>query len=141
VRHAIRLLLHYPGVAAEAEDDCERLCALEKPGVPLLLGMIEALRAQPNLSLGAIVERFRADAVGRHLSRIAASGPPPGDEAQMATEFRDVLAGLHEELDEQRFRLLGAKARVGELSSEEQDEFLALIAKSPGARRREPAGR
>ncbi len=139
VRHAIRLLLHHPNLGAQAEGDWRRLASLERPGAGLLLAMIEVLRENPHLSTGALIERFREHPEGRYLARIAATGVPPGDEEHMAAEFRDVLAGLNTELDEQRFRLLSAKARVHRLAPEEQNEFLELVAKAPGALK--PAGR
>ena len=133
LRHAIRLLLHYPAVSAQESGDWRRLASLERPGAGLLLQMIEVLRDNPHLTTGALIERFSEQPEGRHLARIAAAGPPPGDEKQMAAEFLDVLAGLSRELEEQRFRLLSARARVQDLSAEEQREFLELVATAPGA--------
>ena len=139
VRRALRVLLNFPAVAAEAPGRWWRLVGLEKPGVGLLVAVLDLLRERPDLKTASLIEHFREHAEGRHLGRLAAAGPPPGDESRMAEELRDALAGLYKELDEQRFALLTAKSRVGTLTEEERGEFLELVANSPGALK--PAGR
>jgi DNA primase len=74
VRKAITLLLHYP-VAATALEPVEGLADVDQPGVKLLLRLIEIARSNPQITTAGLIERFREDPEGRHLSRLAAEQP------------------------------------------------------------------
>jgi len=124
VRKVITWLLHYPplgkGITATAH-----LRSLELPGVPLLLELIETLEASPNLTTGALLERFRDHESGRHLAKLAAEEITDLDEG-LEREFRDSLEKLQQLAEDQRFAELARKGRQGQLSDAEKREFARL---------------
>ncbi len=124
VRKVITWLLHYPslgkGVSATAH-----LRSLELPGVPLLLELIETLEGNPNLTTGALLERYRDHDSGRHLAKLAAEEVTDLDEG-LEREFRDSLEKLRQLAEDQRFAALAHKGRQGHLSDAEKREFARL---------------
>jgi DNA primase len=124
VRRVITWLLHYPslgtGVTATAD-----LRSLELPGVPLLLELIETLEGNPNLTTGALLERYRDHESGRHLAKLAAEEVTALDEG-LEREFRDSLGKLQQLAEDQRFAALARKGRQGHLSDAEKREFARL---------------
>jgi DNA primase len=124
VRKVISWLLHYPslgsGIMATAH-----LRSLELPGVPLLLELIETLEGKPNLTTGALLERFRDHESGRHLAKLAAEEIAALDEG-LEREFRDSLTKLQRLAEDQRFAELARKGRLGQLSDAEKREFTRL---------------
>jgi DNA primase len=121
VRRAILILLHHPSLAAKA-NPAEALRALELPGIPLLLEIIELLHRNPNLSTGALVEHFRDLDAGRHLAKLAMSEAPEYSEA-LERELTDCFKKLSQLLAEQRYAYLTRKAHQGTLTDEERVEF------------------
>jgi DNA primase len=101
------------------------LRSLELPGVPLLLELIETLEGKPNLTTGALLERFRDHESGRHLAKLAAEEIAALDEG-LEREFRDSLTKLQRLAEDQRFAELARKGRLGQLSDAEKREFTRL---------------
>ena len=66
IRQAISLMLHYPAVATETEVPAG-LAQVEQRGMPLLIELLELARRHPDLTPGAVVERFRDRPEGRTL--------------------------------------------------------------------------
>jgi DNA primase len=93
--------------------------------VPLLLELIETLEASPNLTTGALLERFRDHESGRHLAKLAAEEITDLDEG-LEREFRDSLEKLQQLAEDQRFAELARKGRQGQLSDAEKREFARL---------------
>ena len=124
VRKVITWLLHYPslgkGVTATAH-----LRSLELPGAPLLLELIETLEGSPNLTTGALLERYRDHDSGRHLAKLAAEQIATLDEG-LEREFMDSLEKLQRLAEDQRFAELAHKGRTGQLSDAEKREFARL---------------
>ncbi len=112
------------------------LRALELPGVPLLLELIETLEDSPNLTTGALLERFREHESGRHLAKLAGEEIASLDEG-LAREFKDSLVKLQRLAEDQRFAALARKERQGHLSDAERREFARL---SGGASQQESDG-
>jgi len=124
VRKVITWLLHYPRLGTDFTDTAH-LRALELPGVPLLLELVETLEGNPNLTTGALLERFRDHESGRHLARLAAEEVTDLDEG-LQREFKDSLEKLRRLAEDQRFSLLARKGRQGDLSDAEKREFARL---------------
>jgi DNA primase len=124
VRKVITWLLHYPRLGTGVTDTAH-LRSLELPGVALLLELVETLEGNPNLTTGALLERFRDHPSGRHLARLAADEVTDLDEG-LEREFRDSLEKLRRLAEDQRFSLLARKGRQGHLSDAEKREFARL---------------
>ena len=101
------------------------LRSLELPGVPLLLELIETLEDSPNLTTGALLERFRDHESGRHLAKLASEQITTLDEG-LEREFTDSLTKLRQLAEDQRFAELARKERQGQLSDVEKREFSRL---------------
>jgi DNA primase len=135
VRKVITWLLHYPSLG-QGVTSTDHLRSLELPGVPLLLELVETLEGNPNLTTGALLERFRDHPSGRHLAKLAAEEVMVLDEG-LEREFEDSLEKLHRLADDQRFAVLARKGREGHLSDAEKREFARL---SGGAEQRDGGG-
>jgi DNA primase len=102
----------------------------------LLLELIETLDDSPNLTTGALLERFRDHESGRHLAKLAAEEVASLDEG-LEREFKDSLEKLQRLAEDQRFAALARKERRGQLSDAEKREFARL---SGGASHQEKEG-
>ena len=58
VRQAVQLLVHYPGIADKV-GDLTALQALDRPGIPLIVQLVEELHAQPCEKTAVLLERWR----------------------------------------------------------------------------------
>lgn len=130
VRQAIQLLLHRPVLAQHFGDD-SILQELDLPGLPLLRQLVELLRRSPHFSCGSIVEHWRDEEIGRHLARLAVQ-PLMVPEAGLEVEFRDVVAKLVSQRDEQRLDGLLSKARLGSLTEAEKQQLQQAFAARGG---------
>lgn len=124
MQQAIQLLLHRPSLVSLLEDGVV-LEGLDQPGLPLLRQLVELLRENPQLSCGAIVERWREETAGRHLAALA-SRPLVLPEEGLETQFRAVLQNLAALRDEQRWEHLLAKVRLGTATDAEKREYSEL---------------
>ncbi|MBT8063297.1 MAG: DNA primase, partial [Gammaproteobacteria bacterium] len=92
VRQTITLLLHYPRVATQLEVPQE-LEQVDQAGIEILARLLRELQASPGLTTAAILERWRDDAVGKHLATLAASEQLVEEEGAV-DEIRDSLSQL-----------------------------------------------
>lgn len=125
VRLAIALLLQKPSLASEVEEPA-RLRQVDLPGVDLLVEMLEIARNQPNISAGALLERFSGSEHESALWRLAKWDhmvPEGGEEA----EFRDALVRLEASRREQRLQQLYERLQSGQITSEEMAEWNELL--------------
>ncbi len=124
VRLAIALLLQSPELARHAGEP-GRWEDLAVPGLRLLRELLELLQAQPHLSTGALLERWRDRDEGRHVAELARwhhPVPPEGVEH----EFLGVIHWLDARLKERRRDHLDAKWQQEGLTDQEKQEYLAL---------------
>ena len=132
VRRAIVLLLNQPSIAIGVAGT-EALAALDRPGVPLLVELIELLRSHPHLTPDAIIERYREHALGRHLASLLAQ--PLHLEDGLEQEFHDcidsILSENDRERDTSRLRDLTAKG-LDALTTAERQELTELVRTSRG---------
>ena len=124
VRKVITWLLHYPRLAGGVTAT-DQLRTLELPGVPLLLELVETLARSPNLTTGAVLERFREHPSGGHLTKLALEEVPALDEG-LEREFEDSIEKLRQRAEQQRFEALARKEREERLSDAEKREFARL---------------
>ncbi len=92
VRKTITLALHFPS-AASCIGDIDGLDDVDQPGADLLRSILEVSRENPQIKPAQLIERFRSDAEGRHLQRLAAE-VPLDDEAAAPEVLRDSLKRL-----------------------------------------------
>jgi hypothetical protein len=124
VRQAIHLLVHYPEIADKVVLN-PTLASLERPGVGLLIELIEELGRRPCANTGALLERWRERPDVEHLAKLAAQ-PCLVDAAGAAKELAGAVQQLGDEAARRRMDLLSKKAG---LSDAEKAELLGLLAR------------
>jgi DNA primase len=126
LRKAIALLLHRPELAQQAMvNDSTPLDGAE-PGTRLLAELIEILRDHPQLSVAALLERYRDTPEGAILERLATWEPEtPAEGFQFEAEFADILTYLRRR-DDPRERLPDILLRRGTPSALSAEEREAL---------------
>ena len=132
VRTAIALLLHHPGLA-QAIGDTADLAALDMPGIPLLLSLVDLLKSQPGLTTGALIERFR-DSEHRVAIEKLLEWPHPAlqGELDLEAELSGTLGQLRKALHAQRTDELLRKERLQGLGAAEKAELSRLLAERQG---------
>jgi DNA primase len=101
VRQAVQLLVHYPGIADKV-GDLTALQALDRPGIPLIVQLVEELHAQPCEKTAVLLERWRGRPDVGHLEKLAAMELHIADQAGAAQELLGALKRLLEEDETQR---------------------------------------
>lgn len=124
VRQAIHLLVHYPEIADKVVLN-PALATLERPGVPLLIELIEELGRRPCANTGALLERWRDRPDVGHLAKLAAQECLV-NAAGAATELAGAVQQLGDEAARARTDLLLKK--IG-LSDAEKAELQGLLAR------------
>ncbi len=127
VRHAVALAVHFPARAAEARVP-EGLAELDRPGVELLVALLEDLRAHPHSSTGAVLERWRDHEAGPHLEKLALAELLTMEEGARA-ELQDCLDRLARERIRLRHEELFEMSRAGPLTPEQRAELRDLDAR------------
>ncbi len=126
VRRALQLLLEQPSLATEAEE-LEALHSVDVPGVPLLVEVIELLRANPGYTTANVLEHWRDREEQRHLNKLAAVRPQ-FEEANLVAEFRDCLVRLQSQATTSKLDALLRLSRQRDLTREEKAELNRLLA-------------
>ena len=124
IRRAITLIVHFP--AAAQHVDIEKLGGISKPGGELLRELIETVQCDPNITTAGLLERFRNDAEGQHLGKLAAMEIPESEDFDAEAELTECIAQLGLAARRERTAFLIEKQRVGELSTSERDELREL---------------
>jgi DNA primase len=120
VRHAIALLLHRPGLAAEIEIPSE-LASVPERGAGLLANLLEIARDNPHLNGAAMIERYRNSEHWEALSRLC-QWQPEIPEERLRDELADTLRRLRERHTPHRAIL--EKLAHGETLNELEREIL-----------------
>ena len=134
VRTAIALLLQHPGLARTVVDPDVAFQALEgRPGVALLLDLLQLLMNRPELKTGSIIEHYRDSEHQQALAKLAAWEHPTlsGD---VEIEFQGVLEQLRREARWAETERLMSKERLSGLTSAEKVELKRLLAEKSGGR-------
>jgi DNA primase len=127
VRQAVRLLLHFPQIAADIpEPPLQRIRALDEPGIDVLSALIDELRTTPAHSTAQVLERWRGRPDEPHLARLAGMEALVKDAAAAQRELADALGRLHQESVRRQLDRLLEKDRTLRLSKEEKLELQQL---------------
>ncbi|MCB1920275.1 MAG: DNA primase [Candidatus Competibacteraceae bacterium] len=130
LRKAIALLLYRPELAQQATlDDDPVLRNSREPGIKLLAELVATLRAHPELTAAALLERYRDTREGAILERLAQwrlEAETPEEEYQFEAEFADILDYLRRRADpaKQWLETVLQRGIPGPLSREERAEAL-----------------
>jgi DNA primase len=127
VRRAVSLAVHFPAQAAQARASGE-LPGLERPGVDLLLALLEDLREHPNTTTGGLLERWRDHESGPHLQKLALAEMLTGEEGALP-ELQDCLDRLARERVQLRHQELFELSRTHPLTPEQRAELKELDAR------------
>lgn len=131
VRQAIRTLVHYPQIAVDAPS-ADGLAGIEKPGIPLLMELLNDLQENPCTNTATLLERWRGRPDFDPLFKLAGAEYPV-DAAGAARELKDALAQLFPERGDQRLdELLRKQAREG-LTRAERTELQGFLTRPQGA--------
>jgi DNA primase len=125
LRTAIRLLLEKPELATAAPQPCG-FADLDVPGVPLLVELLELLRAQPHLGTGVVLEHWRGRPEEHHLARLLVQ-PLEIPEEGFGEEFSGAIQRLEEQRNEQKTARLLQKDRDSGLTDDEKGELKQLL--------------
>jgi DNA primase len=127
VRSAIAMLLAEPSLAMEAEAPYA-FAALEKPGVPLLIELLQVARARPGINTAALLEHFAQREESSALQKLAMI-EFPGEPEALRAEFVDALRRLAEQTVQQRLDALIRKQSESALDVIEKEELRDLLAR------------
>ncbi|MCZ6719186.1 MAG: DNA primase [Gammaproteobacteria bacterium] len=125
VRSAITLLLQEPTLATLVPDASE-LKDAGMPGIELLIELIRFAQAKPDISCGAIIERWRGTDEGRHLAKLAVL-PHHLSETGIREEFLGAVKRILELCNRQRRETLLKIAPV-DLTATQKQELHRLLA-------------
>ncbi|MEM9690735.1 MAG: DNA primase, partial [Pseudomonadota bacterium] len=125
VRRAITLLLNHPRSGQAL--DANRLDGVDRPGVDLLVRLIETTQSEPTISTAGLLERWRHDEQGRHLGKLAATELPDDHDFDPETELVACITQLETAGRKDRIDLLIKKQRVEPLSDDEKAELRGLM--------------
>jgi len=128
VRIALQYLLYQPTLAIHVED-MSRFTGADIPGLILLLEVLDILKKTPTLKTGALLERFRDSEHGKHLQKLAMNHPVLDESISLEAEFQGILKIIERELLQIRYEALLSQERLGQLSAEEEAEFMKLLAR------------
>ncbi len=125
VRRAITLLLNHPEACQKL--DIEKLAGVRRAGVDLLAALIETVQSEPNITTAGLLERWRHDEKGRHLSKLAAANVPNDDEFDPAAELNECMQQLALAGRKERIEFLIQKQRLTGLSDDEKSELTQRV--------------
>jgi DNA primase len=123
VRQAIHLLVHHPEIADKVTLN-PALATLDRPGVPLLIELVEELGRRPCANTGALLERWRERPDLKHLRTLSLQECLV-DSAGAARELAGALRHLGDEATRLRTDFLLRKVGLTEAEKAELQGLLA----------------
>lgn len=125
VRQAVRVLVHHPSVAAKVPTS-EGLETIDRPGIPLLIELLNDLQENPCANTAALLERWRGRPDFEHLARLAGTEYPV--DAEGATrELNGALSQLFPESTARRLEELLKKRTSEGLTDAERVELQGFL--------------
>lgn len=97
----------------------------DSPRNSSLKELLELLRSEPNITMGALVERWRDRSEGKHLDKLTKNPLPLGVDEQ-AREFRDTLFYLSSQSVQLEWEALVEKASQSQLNDQEKRRLSEL---------------
>jgi DNA primase len=132
VRTAIALLLQYPELVRGVADPRMEFQSLEgRPGVALLLDLMQLLKSRPDLKTGSIIEHYRDSEHQQALAKLA-TWEHPTLSGDIGSEFQGVLEQLKREARWAETERLMNKERLSGLTAAEKIELKRLLAEKSG---------
>ena len=132
VRQAIHLLVHYPEIADKVALN-PALATLDRPGVPLLIELVEELGRRPCANTGVLLERWRERPDLKHLRTLSLQDCLV-DSNGAARDLAGALRQLGDEAVQLRTDFLLKKVGLTEAEKAELQGLLARRAPvEPGA--------
>ena len=97
LRLAIAMVLQNPSLAATAAEVADHWRRLDSPGIPLLVALLDSAGDRPNLTAGALLERWRGSPEAAHLARLSnpellSHIPPDGVSAEFIAALKALSA-------------------------------------------------
>jgi DNA primase len=127
VRSAIAMLLAEPALAQEATLPYA-FAELDKPGISLLVELLDSLQARPGINTAMLLEHFAGREESSALQKLALM-EFPGEPETLRTEFLDALRKLAEQTTQQRLDALIRKQSEGALDANGKNELRELLAR------------
>jgi DNA primase len=127
VRSAIAMLLAQPALAQEVTLPYA-FAELDKPGIPLLVELLDFLQARPGVNTAMLLEHFAGREESAALQKLALT-EFPGEPETLRTEFLDALRKLAEQTTQQRLDALIRKQSEGALDANDKNELRELLAR------------
>lgn len=126
VRIAITLLLQNPQLINQIDRE---LPILDLPGMTLLHELYSLLKKYPQLTTGAILERWRNTPEYPHLHKLS-SHKHLLEGQDLTSEFCDIIEKLHSQTTEEAINQLIAKANTSNLTENEKKQLQNLLKQS-----------
>ena len=127
VRSVIAMLLTDPSLAQDVAAPYA-FAALDKPGVPLLVELLDFLKTRPDINTAVLLEHFSERDNAPALQKLALI-EFPGEPETLRVEFNDALAKLAEQTLQQRLDALIRKQAESALDDAEKSELRELLAR------------
>jgi DNA primase len=130
VRSVIAMLLADPGLAQEVTLPYA-FTELDKPGIGLLVELLDFLQERPGINTALLLERFSEREEAAALHKLALT-EFPGEPEALRAEFLDALRKLEAHTLQQRLDALIRKQSENGLDATEKDELRTLLARKAG---------
>jgi DNA primase len=127
VRSAIAMLLADPALAAGIEPPYP-FAGLDRPGIPLLVELLDTARARPGINTALLLEHFADRPESAALQKLALT-EFPGEPEALRAEFTDALRKLAEQTTQQRLDALIRKQSEAGLDDAEKQALRDLLAR------------
>jgi DNA primase len=121
LRLAVCLLLQHPNLAERAHRLEDNWKSLDQPGIELLGEILDLIAVNPEITTGALVERWREKQEGPYLLRLAdpallADRPAEG----LEEEFAGALGYLNKKAEDAEFERLCNRGSTKQLNEDEK---------------------
>jgi len=120
IRMAVTILLQHPELHAEIAA-FDKLASLERPGITILVQILETLTENPHLTTAMLLERARGSEHEGHLRQLVQQ-PLTLSAEELQHEINGIIQQLQQHAIEQRHAALVAKG-LGNLTNEERIEI------------------
>lgn len=127
VRSAIAMLLANPALAQDVTLPYA-FTGLDKPGISLLIELLDFLQERPGINTATLLEHFADREESAALQKLALI-EFPGEPEALRIEFTDALTRLAEQATQQQLDALIRKQSEGGLADAEKIELRALLAR------------